>query len=164
MARRKKTEEAIKEEVRKTSNKGSSIHAVGRRREAVARVRLYPKVVSGLMWGEREVKKGDVFVNEKPITEYFPSEVEKRYYTQPFSVTNTLGLYTVTIKVEGGGKNGQLGAVVHGIARALEKLNPESYRLLLRKKGLLTRDARTRERRKVGMGGKSRRKKQSPKR
>lgn len=164
MARKKKIEETVKEEIKKNNKKVEFINVVGRRREAVARVRLYPKEVLGLVWGEHEVKKGEIFVNEKPITEYFPSEIEKRYYTQPFTVTNTLGMHTLTIKVEGGGRSGQLGAVVHGIARALEELNPENYRSLLKKKGLLTRDARTRERRKVGMGGKSRRKKQSPKR
>ena len=64
----------------------------------------------------------------------------------------------------GGGKKGQLGAVTHGMARAFDKLDREKFRPELKKAGLLTRDSRTRERRKIGTGGKARRKKQSPKR
>lgn len=83
---------------------------------------------------------------------------------EPFRATNTIGKYSLTIKVEGGGKSGQLEAVVHGISRALQLLDKEKFRPILKKKGFLTRDARVRERRKVGTGGKARRKKQSPKR
>jgi len=75
-----------------------------------------------------------------------------------------VGKYYVTVKVVGGGKNGQLDAVVHGIARAFDKADREKFRPPLKRAGLLTRDARVRERRKVGTGGKARRKKQSPKR
>ena len=75
-----------------------------------------------------------------------------------------MGKYYVTVKVVGGGKKGQLGATVHGIARALAKLDADTLRAPLKKAGLLTRDSRVRERRKVGTGGKARRKKQSPKR
>ena len=124
---------------------------VGRRKEAVARVRLYPK------------GQGSIMVNSKPIEEYFHGAASQVVYTQPFKVTNTEGKFNITIKVAGGGPSGQLGAIVHGIARAIEKFDKE-YRASLKKAGLLTRDARTRERRMVGMGGKARRKKQSPKR
>ena len=147
----KKTEE--KPEVKKSKTfKKDYIPTVGRRREAVARVRLYPK------------GSGAIPVNAKPIEEYFRGEVNKVAYMTPFVITDTVNKLDTTVKVAGGGPSGQLGAVVHGIARAIEKFDKEKYRPLLKKKGLLTRDSRTRERRKVGMGGKARRKKQSPKR
>jgi small subunit ribosomal protein S9 len=72
--------------------------------------------------------------------------------------------FVTTIHVTGGGKSGQLDDIVHGISRALNLMNTEEYRPTLKAKGLLTRDPRTRERRMVGTGGKSRRAKQSPKR
>lgn len=127
------------------------IYAVGRRRSASARIRLFKG-------------KDQSLVNDKSIEEYFPGEVNKDYYTKPFKLTDTLGKYYVTVKVVGGGKKGQLGAVVHGIARSLAKLDEEKLRSPLKRAGLLTRDSRIRERRKVGTGGKARRKKQSPKR
>lgn len=126
-------------------------YAVGRRREAVARIRLYPG-------------KGQNLVNEQPISDYFPGEIARILYTQPFKLTETEGRYFVTVRVVGGGKKGQLGAVVHGLSRALAEVEEKKYRSILKKEGLLTRDPRTRERRKVGTGGKARRKKQSPKR
>jgi small subunit ribosomal protein S9 len=139
--------------------------AVGRRKEAVARVRIYEKVKDGLMWGETAVKKGDILVNGKPASEYFSSDVARHLYTEPLRVTNTHQLnYTITIKVVGGGPAGQLQAAIAGISNALNKLDRETHRPILKKKGFLTRDARIRQRRKVGTGGKSRRKKQSPKR
>ncbi|MBI2074414.1 MAG: 30S ribosomal protein S9 [Candidatus Levybacteria bacterium] len=160
-------EENIKEEKEQVQAKKVSkkdyVHAIGRRREATARVRLYTngKEVS---WGDQVVKKGEIFVNEKPIEQYFSGEVAKSVYIEPFRTTNTISKFTVTAKVEGGGKHGQLQAFVHAISRALSEFNTEKFRPVLKKKGLLTRDARARQRRKVGMGGKSRRKKQSPKR
>ncbi len=126
-------------------------YAVGRRRSASARVRLFKGRSSSQ-------------INNAPIEEYFPGEVAKDYYTRPFKLTETLGKYYVTVRVVGGGKRGQLGATVHGIARTLAKLDAEKFRAPLKKAGLLTRDSRVRERRKVGTGGKARRKKQSPKR
>jgi small subunit ribosomal protein S9 len=140
------------------------IFAVGRRRSAVARVRLFEKIQDGMTWNKSEVKKGDILVNEKPIAEYFSGDVSRFRYTEPLRVANAQNKYTFTIRVEGGGMNGQLEAAVLGIARALSALDPESYRGILKDKGFITRDARVRERRKVGMGGKSRRKLQSPKR
>ncbi len=141
------------------------IAAVGRRREATARVRLYEHVKDGLTWDNTPVKKGDMLVNGKPIAEYFPSEVERHLYTEPLRITNAhQKKYAFTIKVVSGGHVGQLQALVCGIANALAKLDPETYRATLKKKGFLTRDARIRERRTVGTGGKARRKRQSPKR
>jgi len=126
-------------------------YAVGRRRSAAARVRLFKG-------------KGENIVNGKPIEKYFSGPVDELSWSNPFKVADVLGKYYVTVKVKGGGKNGQLGAVIHGISRALDKTDREKFRSPLKKAGLLTRDARIRERRKVGTGGKARRKKQSPKR
>ncbi len=147
------------------NQKKDYLFAVGRRKQSTARVRLYLHVKDGFTWGEKEVKKGDILVNQKLIAEYFPSDTERRVYTEPLRITNAhQNNYTITIKVMGGGHSGQLAAVTAGIANALNKLDTEKYRPILKKKGLLTRDARVRERRKVGTGGKARHKKQSPKR
>jgi len=135
----------------KKTEKSKFISAVGRRKTAVARVRLYKG-------------KGEILVNSQPIEKYFPGEQMKVFYLKPFQVTETLGKYYATIKVEGSGKSGQLGAVIHGLARALNKENKEAYHSLLKKNKLLTRDPRARERRKVGQMGRARKKKQSPKR
>lgn len=125
--------------------------AVGRRKEAVARVRL--------MDGQ-----GHMIVNGKPISEYFKGPIFQKTYEKPFFVTQTLGKFTATVKVEGGGSVSQLGAVVHGIARALLVKDKEKFKKSLRDAGLLTRDSRVRERRKMGNAGRARAKKQSPKR
>ena len=147
------------------SGKTDYVFAVGRRKEAVARVRLYETVKAELAWGEHAVKKGDMLVNERPISEYFGGEVARHAYSEPLRITNVASLnYSFTIRVVGGGPAGQLQAVVAGIANALNKLDREKHRPVLKKNGLLTRDARIRERRTVGTGGKARRKKQSPKR
>ena len=136
---------------RKKVRKQKYVCAVGRRKTAVARVRLF-------------FGKGEILVNDKPVSEYFSGEVAKIAYQKPFQVTDTLGKYYATIKVEGSGKAGQLGAVVHGLARALDKENRDLYHSLLKKEKLLTRDSRAKERRKPGQMGKARKKKQSPKR
>ena len=159
--------EEVTQPIKKNNKNGKKdyIFAIGRRKTAVARVRLYEKTKDGLMWGSLVVKKGDIVVNEKPIADYFGGDVNKHLYSQPLRITNTAQQnYTFTIRVEGGGPSGQLQAVVVGISNALNKLDREKHRPVLKKKGLLTRDDRARQRRKVGMGGKSRRQKQSPKR
>jgi small subunit ribosomal protein S9 len=149
----------------KKSPKKEYLFAVGRRKSAVARVRLYEKPKADLMWGSLSVGKGDIIVNEKPIAEYFFGDVSKRLYTEPLRITNVYQQnYTFTIKVAGGGPSGQLQAVIAGISKSLNALDREKHRPILKKKGFLTRDARVRQRRKVGTGGKARRKKQSPKR
>jgi len=145
MARPKKNTKSLKSKSKKY------IFAVGRRKTAVARVRLF----SG---------KGQMIVNDMPIEQYFPGEVAKAAWLKPFTVTDMVGKYYATIKVEGGGKAAQLGAVVHGLARALDKENKELYHSSLKRAGLLTRDPRAKERRKPGQMGKARKKKQSPKR
>lgn len=132
------------------NTKKDYIFAVGRRKDAIARVRLYKGA-------------GESVINEKATQVYFPGAAEAKLFNLPFEVTKTTGKYWISAKVAGGGKAGQLQAVTHGVSRALTIVD-ESFRLMLRKHNLLTRDPRTRERRKIGTGGKSRRKKQSPKR
>jgi len=133
-------------------NKKNYIHAVGRRKRARARVRLYPH------------KKGEIVVNGRPINEYFPGQIAEKFYLEPLRICNVLGKYQLTVKVEGSGKKSQLKAVIHGISRCLNKLDKDKFRPILKKRGFLTRDPRKKERRKVGTGGKARRKRQSPKR
>ena len=99
-----------------------------------------------------------------PIEKYFPGEINKTLWSKPFGLTETTDKYYVTVRVFGGGMHAQLEAVVQGIAKALSLAKKEEFRPILKKAGLLTRDSRIRQRRMVGMGGKSRRMKQSPKR
>ncbi len=127
------------------------VQAVGRRKEAVARVRLFKG-------------QGQMMINGKPISDYFKGPVFQKTYQKPLELTHSLGQFTATVKIEGGGKVSQLGALVHGLARALGKQDKENFRGPLKKAGLLTRDARVKERRKFGLAGKARAKKQSPKR
>lgn len=139
--------------------------AVGRRKEAVARVRLYiaakDKTVS---IKNVKIKIGEVYVNKVPINKLFPSLAYQNRYLMPIKATSNLDRFAISIMLTGGGKSGQIDAIIMGIARALEKVDKEQYRPILKKQGFLTRDARIRERRKVGTGGKARRAKQSPKR
>jgi len=143
----------------KTPNK-AYIFAIGRRKESVARVRLYHNSTT---WDGIAINKGDIVVNKKKAMEYF-GEGGVKIYVEPLRITNTEKKFAITVLVAGGGKMGQLDAMVLGIARALDKLDREKFRAILKNKGFLTRDPRVRQRRKVGMGGKSRRRKQSPKR
>ncbi|MBI4096171.1 MAG: 30S ribosomal protein S9 [Candidatus Levybacteria bacterium] len=145
----------------KIEEKKDFVFAIGRRKSSVAEVRLYKK--DATVWGTTVVKKGEIFVNNKHAADYFGKNFE-RVYGQPFQITNTENKFAVSIKVIGGGKMGQLDAAVLAIARALNRVDSEKFHSVLKKKEMLTRDPRVRERRKVGMGGKSRRRKQSPKR
>ncbi len=135
--------------VKKTKN-SDTISVVGRRKEAVARVRI-------------SVGAGELAVNGKPIAEYFLGALYQKKYQRPIEVTKTEGKYNISAKVVGGGVVSQVDAFVHGVARAIAKIDP-SLRTLLKKDGLLTRDARVKERRKYGNAQKARAKKQSPKR
>lgn len=138
--------------------------AVGRRREAVARVRVYnPSSGKVEVFGE-ERKRGDIIVNKKLIAEYFRSSGALSKYKKILEATGTEGKYVISARVVGGGLSGQLDALVHGVARALDILDTEKHHKILSDGGYLTRDPRTRERRKVGNAGKARRKKSSPKR
>jgi len=134
----------------KESKKKKFIPALGRRKRSVARVRLY-------------LGKGQTIVNDKPIEEYFKS-VPRVYFWRPFELTESGGKYYATVKVEGGGMLGQVGAFVHGVSRALAKADAEKYKSLLKSSGLLTRDPREKERRKPGLAQGARARKQSPKR
>lgn len=143
--------------------KSTFYQAVGRRKESTARVRL---IVSPdeLTVGGKIYKKGDVIVNGKSAADYFKGDMYKRIYLEPFAVTENQGRFITTSIVRGGGMRGQLGALIHGIARSIEKIDKEKYRPLLKKQKFLTRDPRTKERRKAGFAQKARAKKQSPKR
>ena len=162
MAEEKEKEDSLRQT--KHNIKRGFIFAVGRRKEAVARVRLYEHLSDGFVWDGVALQKGELYVNKKPIAEYFPSKIMRHIYSESLRITDTQNKYTWTIVVAGGGISGQLDAVVAGMANALNKLDRDKHRSILKKKGLLTRDSRIRERRKVGMGGKARRKRQSPKR
>jgi small subunit ribosomal protein S9 len=113
-------------------------YGTGRRKTAIARVRLLP--------GE-----GEIVVNGRTLGEHFGNAVNEAEVRMPFRVTGTEGRWNVMIKVEGGGVTGQAGAIRHGIARALLQLDPETNRLALRQAGLLTRDPRMKERKKYGL-------------
>lgn len=130
--------------------KSNGVSTVGRRKEAVARVRL-------------SLGNGQITINGKPVAEYFLGTLLQKLYSKPQEVTKTIGKYSISVKVSGGGQVAQLDAVVHGISRAIAKLEPD-LRTTLKKEGLLTRDARVKERRKFGHAQKARAKKQSPKR
>lgn len=127
------------------------LYGIGRRKECSARVRVYRG-------------KGENTVNGMPATKYFEGEIAKKTLAKPFGATETSDKYYFSGRVVGGGKESQLTALSLAIARALIKVAPDKNRVTLKKLNLLTRDSRVRQRRMVGMGGKSRRKKQSPKR
>ncbi|MGR5984280.1 30S ribosomal protein S9 [Bacillus cytotoxicus] len=114
-------------------------YGTGRRKSSVARVRLVP--------GE-----GRVIINGRDFENYIPFVALREVVKQPLVATETLGNYDVLVNVNGGGYTGQAGAIRHGIARALLKADPE-YRLTLKRAGLLTRDARMKERKKYGLKG-----------
>lgn len=138
--------------------------AVGRRKRSVARVRLY-LVTKGdeVNINGVKVKKGEIMVNFKSIDNVFPKKYEIDYIKTPLKLTNNEDRFAISVIVKGGGETGQKEAIILGLSRALVLVD-NSYKEILRKNGLLTRDPRKKERRKVGMGGKARREKQSPKR
>jgi small subunit ribosomal protein S9 len=113
---------------------------VGRRKMATARVRLFPG-------GD-----GTVVVNERPLDEYFARDAAIIHLVEPLKVTATENRFNVSVNVKGGGISGQAGAIRLGIARALLKADPD-LRPVLRKGGFLTRDSRTKERKKPGLKG-----------
>ena len=115
------------------------VSAVGRRKVAIARVRMKPGT-------------GEFVVNDRTLDEYFGRETSKMILKQPLEVVEQLNKVDIAVIVCGGGLSGQAGAIRHGISRALTKLNPE-YRPPLKKAGFLTRDARAVERKKYGRPG-----------
>ena len=112
--------------------------AVGRRKEATARVRLFPG-------GD-----GAIVVNERPLEWYFARAADVIHLTEPLGATATENRFNISVRVNGGGMSGQAGAIRLGIARALLKVDPE-FRPTLRKGGFLTRDSRMKERKKPGL-------------
>ncbi|HCM82436.1 TPA: 30S ribosomal protein S9 [Patescibacteria group bacterium] len=142
----------------------SYYEAVGRRKSASARVRLYVTKDETMTIDGKEVTKGNLLINKRSGEHYFPGEIMKKLYMEPFRTTNTLNRFVVSGKIAGGGLHGQLEAFIHAASRALEKVDKEKFRPILKKRGFLTRDARVRERRQPNTGGKARRRKQSPKR
>jgi small subunit ribosomal protein S9 len=124
-------------------------YGTGRRKSAVARVFLKPG-------------KGDIVVNGKPVDEFFSRETGRMIVRQPLALTDSLSRFDFQINVTGGGESGQAGAVRHGITRALIDYD-ETLKPVLKKAGLVTRDAREVERKKVGLH-KARRRKQFSKR
>ena len=115
-----------------------SFNAVGRRKKAIARVRLIP--------GE-----GNITINKRSLDEYFGLETLKVIATQALVATQTADQFDIKITVKGGGTTGQAGAIRHGISRALLEVDSEAYRPTLKKAGFLTRDPRMKERKKYGL-------------
>ena len=111
----------------------------GRRKSSVARVRLVPGT-------------GNITINDRQIEDYIPFAALREVVKQPLVATETAGSYDILVNVNGGGYTGQAGAIRHGIARALLQADPE-FRPTLKRAGLLTRDARMKERKKYGLKG-----------
>ncbi len=117
---------------------GEYIEAVGRRKSATARVRLYPG------------GQGEIVVNNKPMKEYFGRALDQMILMQPLVLTGLQESFNISVQVKGGGESGQAQAVRHGLARALVKADP-NLRPVLKSAGMLTRDARVKERKKPGL-------------
>ena len=117
--------------------KQNYFYGTGKRKTAVAQVRLLPG-------------NGAIIINGIPYEERFPRLEHRRTIMQPLLVTENVDKYNVVVKVNGGGISGQSGAISHGIARALVRAD-ESFKPVLRQNGLLTRDSRVKERKKVGL-------------
>ncbi len=120
------------------------VHALGRRKAAVARV----YVVAG---------KGNITINDRPLEDYFKEEALRYIVNQPLAVTATEGQFDVKVTIAGGGIKGQAEAVRLGLSRALCEIDKEAYRPALKAAGFLTRDAREVERKKPGQPGARRR-------
>jgi small subunit ribosomal protein S9 len=112
--------------------------ATGRRKEAVARVRVAPG-------------SGQWTINGRTLEDYFPNKVHQQLVSEPFAAASVSGSYDVIARIHGGGVTGQAGALRLGIARALNAVDAEASRAALKKAGLLTRDARIKERKKAGL-------------
>jgi small subunit ribosomal protein S9 len=112
--------------------------ATGRRKEAIARVRLIPGTG---MWK----------INGRELADYFPNKVHQQLVNEPFRVTELEGRFDVIARIHGGGASGQAGALRLGVARALNEIDAAANRPALKKSGFLTRDARAKERKKAGL-------------
>lgn len=123
----------------KKKKKITQYQGTGRRKDAIARIRLIPG-------------KGQILVNRKPLQEYFTQEVQQIIIKQPLELTKTGDKFDIFAWVNGGGNSGQAEALRHGISRALVQAD-ESFGPILKKAGLLTRDPRMKERKKYGQKG-----------
>jgi small subunit ribosomal protein S9 len=112
--------------------------ATGRRKQAIARVRLVPG-------------SGQWTVNGRTLDQYFPNKLHQQLVNEPFGLTSSMGAYDVIARIQGGGASGQAGALRLGVARALSAVDAEANRPSLKKAGMLTRDARVKERKKAGL-------------
>jgi len=112
--------------------------ATGRRKQAIARVRIVPGT-------------GEWTINGRTLEAYFPNKVHQQIVSEPFAVLDLTGAYDVLVRVHGGGPSGQAGAVRLGVARSLNGIDEELNRATLKKAGFLTRDARVPERKKAGL-------------
>jgi small subunit ribosomal protein S9 len=112
--------------------------AVGRRKQAIARVRVIPGA-------------GTITVNGRELAQYFPNKLHQQLITDPFTVLELTGSYDVIARITGGGPSGQAGALRLAIARALNEIDRDNNRATLKKSGFLTRDARVIERKKAGL-------------
>ncbi|TXN30262.1 MULTISPECIES: 30S ribosomal protein S9 [Lacisediminihabitans] len=112
--------------------------AVGRRKQAIARVRIVPG-------------SGTITVNGRTLADYFPNKLHQQLINDPFKVLDLLGSYDVIARITGGGPSGQAGALRLGIARSLNQIDEENNRAALKKAGFLSRDARVKERKKAGL-------------
>ncbi|MEI6590514.1 MAG: 30S ribosomal protein S9 [Actinomycetes bacterium] len=111
---------------------------LGRRKQAIARVRMVPG-------------KGVITVNGRDLAEYFPNKLHQQLITDPFKVLDLLGGYDVVARITGGGTAGQAGALRLGISRALNEIDRDNNRAILKKNGFLSRDSRVIERKKAGL-------------
>ena len=121
------------------AKKSESWSAIGRRKSSIARVQM-------------AIGKGTFIINKRPIENYFGRDTLKMMLGQPLELMQLSGKYDITVKVNGGGLSGQAGAIRLGIARCIEKINPDN-RLSLKQAGMLTRDSREVERKKYGQPG-----------
>jgi len=115
------------------------INATGKRKTAIARVRL-------------QLGGGNIVINGRTVEDYFPRDADRILIRKPLEMTESLSRYDINATIQGGGSSGQAGALRHGIARALEKLDP-NQRQVLKRAGFLTRDPRRKERKKYGQKG-----------
>ena len=122
-----------------TLKKKLQFWGTGRRKKAIARVRLIP------------AGSGNIVINERAFEDYFPQSVLRYDVMQPLALLKAEGKYDVYVNVYGGGMTGQAGAIRHGIARALCVCDSEAYRSVLKKAGYLKRDPRQKERKKYGL-------------
>lgn len=149
----------------KRSPKGPSYYeGLGRRKSSIARVRVFATKKGTVTIGDASHKGGTFTVNHKPLETVLTTQALQTICRKPLAVIDAVDQYVVFAQTSGGGSSSQAGAIVLGLARALAKIPSSDLHEKLRHADLLTRDPRTRERRMVGTGGKSRRIKQSPKR